>query len=150
MKPDQSMSRVVNGQRYTVRTAKLLASDCYWDGRNFERHGRNVYLYRTRGGAYFTVTLSQWQGERDLLEPVSREAAIELYEQELTEHEVEYEQAFDAVVEEAGAGRPTYYDETMRQTALWLPEHMITWLKAQPQPMGETIRLLIDEAIKRG
>jgi len=140
------MKRVVNGQRYSVATATLLASDEYWDGSNWERGGRNTFLYKTRAGAFFRVDLSQWQGERDTLTPISREEAIELYEQ-LEEHEVEYEAAFDAVVEEAGAGRPTYYDEPMRQTAVWLPEAMIAWLKSQPGTMGETIRELIKRAM---
>jgi hypothetical protein len=63
-------------------------------------------------------------GERDTLEPLSREEAMELYEN-LPEHAVEYEQAFDTVVEEAAAGRPPKYDKTMTrprygcQTTCW-------------------------------
>jgi len=79
-----------------------LASDVYWDGRNFERSGRNTWLLRTPKGAYFTVTNSQWQGEGASLEPVSLEEAIELYEGPLSEHKVPYEEAFPIVtVEEA-------------------------------------------------
>lgn len=43
-----------------------------------------------------------------------------------------------------GRGRPTFGDLPMRQTAVWLPEAMITWLKAQPDGgMGETLRRII-------
>ncbi len=150
MHPDKTMKRVVDGMRYNVATATLIASDEYWDGNNFEHGGRNQFLYKTRGGAFFTVILTQWQGERDTLEPVSREEAIELYEGPLTEHPVEYEAAFDAVVEEAASGRPTYYDQPMKQTAIWLPDEMIAWLKGQPGNMSDTIRNLIKRAMENG
>lgn len=147
MHPDESMARVVQGKRYTVKTSTLLASDEYWDGHNFERHGRNEFLYRTKGGAYYKVSLSQWQGERDTLEPLSREEAMALWE-ELPEHEVTYEEAFDMIVEEATGGRPTFYGEPMKQTAIWLPESMLTWVKSQPGSMSEVIRDLIKTAMK--
>lgn len=146
MKPDTSMSRVVDGKRYTVKTATLLASDCYWDGHNFERRGRNTFLYKTKGGAFFQLNMTQWQGERDTITPLDRDEAMALYE-DLPEHEVEYEEAFDTVVEEA-SGRPPMYDQTMKQTALYLPEPMINWLKAQDGNMSETIRELIDQQMK--
>lgn len=96
------MKRVVKGVRYDTKKATLLAHDCYWDGQNMERHGRNTYLYRSPGGRYFTVNLTQWQGERDWLQPIDRAEAIELYEGPLSEHEVAFEVAFpDVVVTEA-------------------------------------------------
>jgi hypothetical protein len=100
MHPDQDMARVVNQKRYAVKTSTLIASDEYWDGHNFERHGRNTFLYRTAQGNYFTVTLSQWQGEQDSLEPIDQDAAIELFEGPLTEHEVSYKEAFPNVTVE--------------------------------------------------
>lgn len=142
-----SISRVINGKRYNSATATLIASDCYWDGNNFERSGTNTWLYKTKGGAYFTVYRTMWQGDRDSLDAVTRAEAIELYEGCLTEHAVEYEEAFDAIVEEASAGRPTYYGKPMRQTAIWLPDEMIDWLKAQGKPMGDTIREMIKQAM---
>ena len=92
-----TMKRTVNRRRYGTDAATLVASDAYWDGHNFERHGRNSWLYRTGLGAYFVVTRSQWQGEQDSLEPVSVERATELYEHTLSEHAVEYEVAFPEV-----------------------------------------------------
>ncbi len=149
MHPDNKMSKIVNGKRYSVATATLLASDEYWDGNNWERHGRNQFLYKTRGGAFFEVSLTQWQGERNTLLPLSREEAQELYEK-LPEHPVDYATAFDAVVEEATAGRPPIYGESMRQTAIWLPEEMVAWLKTQPDTMSETIRDLIKRSMCDG
>ena len=100
MKPPTNMTRIVDRKRYDVSTATLLASDAYWDGHNFERRGRNTFLYRTPKGAYFTVNLTQWQGEQDTLEPVDLDTAIGLFEGPLTEHEVEYGAAFPAVTVE--------------------------------------------------
>lgn len=102
MEVPENMERIVNRTRYAVATATLLASDCYWDGSNFERHGRNRFLYRTPNGRYFVVALTQWQGEQDTLEPVDLETAIELYEGPLTEHVEEYAVAFpDVAIEDA-------------------------------------------------
>lgn len=101
MHPEAAMTRTIGGRRYSVATAVLLASDEYWDGHNWERGGRNQFLYRTPRHNYFTVTLTQWQGERDTLTPISREAALELYDT-LPEHETEFELAFPgAPVEDA-------------------------------------------------
>jgi hypothetical protein len=99
--PDD-MQRVVDGIRYRVATATLLADDQYWDGHNHERRGRNCFLYRTPKGRYFVVTLTMWQGEQDTLEPIDEQEARRLYEGSLTEHAVSWEEAFpDAEIEEA-------------------------------------------------
>jgi hypothetical protein len=148
MHPSDSMTKVIAGKRYTVKTATLIADNEYWDGNNFERGGHNTFLYKTRGGAFFTVRLTQWQGERDNITPASREEAMQLWD-DLPEHAVEYGQAFDAVVEEASAGRPSYFGEAMKSTNLWLPQEMIDWLKAQEGGMSETIRTLINIAMQK-
>ena len=102
MHPSDDMERIIDRKKYSVKTATLIASDEFWDGSNFERHGRNQFLYRTPNGAYFTVNLTQWQGERDTLTPVTQQEAIELYEGSLTEHQVSYAEAFPGVdVEDA-------------------------------------------------
>lgn len=99
--PD-SMQRIVGGIRYRVATATLLADDQYWDGHNYERRGRNRFLYRTSKGRYFVVTLTLWQGEQDALEPIDEAEARRLYEEDLSEHHVSWEDAFPlATVEEA-------------------------------------------------
>lgn len=147
MHPSKNLTRVVNGKRYSVSTATLLASDEYWDGNNFEHGGRNEFLYRTPKGAYFAVYMSQWEGEDyEHIASVSRDEAMRMWD-DLREHEVTYEEAFDSEVEEASLGRPTYYDKPMTQTAVWLPDEMIAWLKEQPGGMGEKIRELIKQAM---
>ena len=97
MKAPTEFVRIVDRKRYDVSKATLLAHDAFWDGHNFERRGRNRFLYGTPNGAYFLVTLTQWQGEQDTLEPVALEYALELYEGPLTEHPVEYAAAFPGV-----------------------------------------------------
>ena len=94
------MERIVGGKRYSTERAQLLASDRYWDGSNWERHGRNTYLYRTSHNRYFVVTVTCWQGERDTLEPVELDDAIALYEKSLPEHAITYEEAFPAATVE--------------------------------------------------
>lgn len=94
------MSRIIDRKKYDTETATLIASDEYWDGSNFERSGRNCFLYRTPKGNYFTVNLTQWQGERATLEPITQEEAIRLYENELTDYEVTYSEAFPGVTVE--------------------------------------------------
>ena len=97
MKPPITFTKIIDRKRYSVETSTLIASDAFWDGHNFERHGRNCFLYRTPKGAYFTITLTQWQGERDTLQVVDQDEAIRLYEQDLPEHEVSYSEAFPGV-----------------------------------------------------
>jgi hypothetical protein len=94
-------SEVRSGKRYDTSKATCIADNEYWDGSNFERHGRNTHLYRTNNGAYFAVHSTQWQGEQNTLEVLSEEEARALYES-LSEHNVEWEQAFPGTqIEEA-------------------------------------------------
>ena len=102
MKPPENFTKIIGRKRYTVKGATLLAGDDFWDGHNWDRRGRNCFLYRTPNGAYFTVNLTQWQGERDTLVPVTIDEAIDLFEGELTEHRVSYAVAFpDTTIEDA-------------------------------------------------
>lgn len=97
----KGMSQVVEGRRYTVDTSTLIADNVYWDGNNFDRGGRNTFLFRTRKGAYFSAHLTMWSGEQDTLRPLEEAEARELYES-LREHYVPCEEAFPtAKVEEA-------------------------------------------------
>ena len=97
MNSPENFERIINRVRYSTANAELVASDAYWDGHNFERQGRNTFLYRTKKGSWFTVTLTQWQGEQDTLTPLTEGEAIELYETTLTEHEIDYQAAFPGV-----------------------------------------------------
>jgi hypothetical protein len=91
-----AMSRIINGKRYSTETATLLADDVYWDGHNWERHGRNVFLYRTPGGAYFALHRTMWQGEHDSIEVLSESEAQALYERlaAVDDEALPFEQAF--------------------------------------------------------
>ena len=94
------MQQIIDRKKYDTETATVLASDRFWDGSNFERNGRNTYLYVTKNGNYFAHHTTQWQGERDTLEALTVEAAKDLYE-ELPEHDLEYAVAFGEEAEEA-------------------------------------------------
>jgi len=94
-------NEVIGGKRYKTADSIEIADDAYWDGHNYERRGRNRFLFRTKNGNYFTVTRTQWQGERDTLTPLSQDDAIKVWE-ELPEHPVSFEVVFPGVqVEDA-------------------------------------------------
>lgn len=94
------MRKIINGLRYDTETATLIASDRYWDGHNWDRHGRNQYLYVTKKGNFFTQNTTRWSGERDRLIPIDKEEAKSLYEI-LPEQELSWEDSFGEVPEEA-------------------------------------------------
>jgi hypothetical protein len=144
------MTKVIDGKKYSTKTATLVADDVYWDGNNFERSGRNTWLYRTRLGAWFLVRGTFWQGEQDSLEPISETEARDYFERSLTEHYMTWAEAFQQEPEEpvGERGRPPMYgDQPMRQTAIYLPEEYIAWLKAQPGSMSDVVRELIKAAM---
>jgi len=102
MNPPEKFIKIINQKRYNTATATLIAGDDFWDGHNWERHGRNTFLYKTPNGAFFVVHLTHWQGEADSLEAVDLETAIELYENSLTEERINYSEAFPNIsVEDA-------------------------------------------------
>ena len=90
------MNEVIGGKRYNTETATLIAGDDYWDGHNWERKGRNTFLYKTAKSAYFVQYRTQWQGELDRLEILPQEEAIRLFE-DLREKRITFEQAFPGV-----------------------------------------------------
>lgn len=97
----RNMNEVIGRKRYVTEKATLIASDAYWDGSNFERHGRNTFLFKTERGNYFAQYQTCWQGERDRLKPLELDEAIKLFE-ELPEKEIDFEKAFPGVeIEEA-------------------------------------------------
>jgi hypothetical protein len=103
MKP-RSMVHVVNKKRYSTNTATLVSGDDFWDGHNYERAGRNTFLYKTRKGAFFKTVLTCWQGEIDAIVPLTQAEAIELWEAHDAHGDVrvDFESAFPGVeVEDA-------------------------------------------------
>ena len=99
MRPPEKFEKIINRKKYSTETAELLAGNDHWDGNNFERSGRNCFLYRTPKGAYFEVNLSQWKGERDSINPLSQDQAIDLFER-MPEKRVTFEHAFPGVIVE--------------------------------------------------
>jgi len=94
------MRQIVNGKVYDTDKSVCIASDRYWDGHSFSRKGKNIYLFKTPKGNFFLYRTTQWQGEMNYIEPISKEEAKEWYE-ELPIHEVDYEIAFGESPEEA-------------------------------------------------
>jgi predicted metallo-beta-lactamase superfamily hydrolase len=94
------MKQIIDGKRYDTDKACLVASDRYWDGSNFERHGRNTMLYKTAKGAFFLHHTTQWQGERERIENITEEEAKGWYER-LPEYELDFAEAFGEEPEEA-------------------------------------------------
>ena len=100
MQPREKIE-VIDHKRYNTETATLIAGDDYWDGHNFERSGRQTFLYRTPKGNYFATYQTCWQGELDRLVPMSQDVAVTLFE-ELEEKRLDFEDAFPGVkIEEA-------------------------------------------------
>ena len=98
MQPPLDFEKIVNQKKYSVKTATLIAHDGYWDGHNHERRGRNTFLYRAPGGAFFIVVLTQWVNELDELTPITQAEALKMFETVLAIHEVDYADAFPTVI----------------------------------------------------
>ena len=94
------MKQIIDRKEYDTEKADLVASNRFWDGSNFERSGRNTYLYKTAKGNFFAHHTTQWQGERDTIEALTIEEAKDLYES-LPEHDLDFEAAFGEKVAEA-------------------------------------------------
>lgn len=94
------MEQIIDGKKYSTETADQVSSDRYWDGSNWERDGRNTYLYKTKRGAFFLHYTTMWLGERDYIEPCTESDAQAFYER-LSENEMSYKEAFGADPEEA-------------------------------------------------
>lgn len=94
------MKQIIDGKLYNTETADKVASDHYWDGHNWDRHGRSTFLYKTRKGTFFLLHETRWQGERDRIEAISIDEAKKQYEA-LPEHDMEYAEAFGEAPEEA-------------------------------------------------
>jgi len=89
----EKINQVVDGKHVTTDGALLLADDAYWDGHNYERSGRNIFLWKSRNSNYFIVRQTLWQGEHTTIELITPSVAVNYWEH-LPEHHVEFEQAF--------------------------------------------------------
>jgi hypothetical protein len=98
------MQQIINLKRYDTETSILISGDDHWDGHNWERRGRNIFLYRTDKGVYFTQVRTKWQGEDDHLDAVTQDEAIALFDKHSIHDttRVPFEEAFPGVeIEEA-------------------------------------------------
>lgn len=94
------LSRVIQGKRYRTETATEVASNVWWNGQNHEQHGTNCWLLRTPKGRFFEQFQTLWDGQPHRITPLSREAAMALYEA-LPTHVLTYEEAFGVEPEDA-------------------------------------------------
>jgi hypothetical protein len=94
------MKQIIDGKEYDTDKARLVASNRFWDGSNWDRNGRNTYLYKTKRGNFFAVYTTCWEDERDTLTPITHAMALQLYGT-LPEREMTYAEAFGEEPEEA-------------------------------------------------
>ncbi len=101
MQAPDTWTEIIGQKRYSVENSILIADDAYWDGHNYERRGRNKFLYMTANKNYFYFLRTQWEKERDGLYPITKEEALNMWD-ELPEKHVEFDEAFPGVeVEDA-------------------------------------------------
>jgi hypothetical protein len=87
------MKRFTHGRLYDTDKARLVAhSD--WN------MGRKISLHRTDNGEFFACYWTQWEGEWDVIEPLTIEEAKGLYER-LPVADMAYTDAFGAPPPEA-------------------------------------------------
>lgn len=94
------MQKIIGGKLYDTDTAHEVASNRYWDGKNWDRSGRNTYLYKTKKGNFFVHNTTLWQGELDDIKELSLIEAKNYYE-ELSVYAMTWEEAFGESPEEA-------------------------------------------------
>ena len=88
------MTAVIEGKRYDTETATLLADNVVWDGHNFERNGRNTWLFKSPKGQFFFAHRTMWQGETDHIELCDEREAREFFENQHNDTHVDYAKAF--------------------------------------------------------
>jgi hypothetical protein len=76
------MKQKIHGNFYDTDTATLLASEQPWAVASGEVPGiRKKFLYRTPEGRFFIWHRTQWEKARDILEPLTSDAAKESFHQ---------------------------------------------------------------------
>jgi hypothetical protein len=88
------MTEFIERKKYSTETATLIASDEYWMVEQSKGRGA-IRFYTARPTAAISPSNRfQWQGERDIPDPITQAEAIALFEDPLTEHQVKYSEAF--------------------------------------------------------
>lgn len=89
---------IVNGLRYSTRTADLIASDLH---ENLpDKNYVVAELYRTKKGRFFVRYVTYMEDQRDRIVPLSVDDAMKLYSV-LETQDFGYEEAFGVEVEDA-------------------------------------------------
>jgi hypothetical protein len=91
MKPLMDWEEIIGGKWYSTKTAVLIARGTH--KHTNDPHNWNIFLCRTPEGTYFKVHLNPSQNMKNLLNPISRLEALNLYG-ELTDRCVDLEDAF--------------------------------------------------------
>jgi len=133
-------------RRYNTKTSILLATDELPED-PAGSPGRSQHLYMTKKGLFFLVVSSAVPGEETKVKPVDQEEASNIYDN-LPRKLENLNEVID-MIHGQQFGRPPQYDKTMKQTSIWFPEEMITWLSKQPKNMSQTIRDLVQAAMDR-
>jgi len=75
------MNAIINGKKYDTKTAQCIADNEFADGSNRLRGGRGSSLYATKKGNFFAHHETCWQGERDVIEPLTLSQAKSYFEE---------------------------------------------------------------------
>jgi hypothetical protein len=93
MKPPEDWEQVIDGIRYSTKTAILIARGHDRIIDDHQEKDWNIFLYRTLEGGYFKVHLSSSYETQSILEPMNRVEALHQFDK-LSERFVEIEDAF--------------------------------------------------------
>lgn len=88
------MIQVINGKRYDSQKSETI-------GAVSKGTSRKTTLEKTKKGNFFLYHYTQWQGEVDFIEPISKEEAIVQYGNIIGEADIDYESTFGEEPEEA-------------------------------------------------
>ena len=74
------MKRIIGNKLYDTNKAKNIANNHFRDGNNRLSHGRGTTLYRTKSKIFFAHHETCWQGEDDVIQPLTIQEANNLFE----------------------------------------------------------------------
>ena len=142
------MKRIINGKKYDTSTAKLLGE---WGNGLGSRDFNNVTekLYRTKAGRYFihgwggamtkysqSCGNNSWSGGENI-EPLSREAAMEWAEENLSGDE--YEEIFGTVPD----------GDDMEPLNVLIPPSIKEKLKQKSENTGQSITAIVRDLLEK-
>ena len=93
MKPPEDWEKIIDGIRYSTKTAVLIARGDDRTTNDHQEKDWNLFLYRTPEDNYFKVHLAPSNSTQSILEPINRVEALNLFDI-LIERCVEIEDAF--------------------------------------------------------